>query len=89
VAIDSDAEAKLDLDTVMKRRGWKLARADQPGIYVRTADTPAEDTIEFTFESPDMMAAFHARQARRKRVLEKWNARRVSRMTRAAGFQSK
>ncbi len=79
---------RLELDTLMKKGGWKLAREDQPGIYVRQALTPADDTIDWTFGSPEMLAALHARQARRKRVLERWRARRAGRINRTASFES-
>ncbi len=89
LAIKLGEDVSIKLDDLMEKRGWKLAREDQPGIYVRRADTPAEDTIEWTFESPDMLKALHARQERRKRVLEKWNARRIHRMKRAVSFERK
>jgi hypothetical protein len=53
--------------------GWKLARADQPGIYVKAENILANDEIDWTSEPDSMLLdlkkvrASRERQIRRKR----------------------
>ena len=50
---------------VLESRGWKLAREDQPGIYVREQEIPAYDSIDWTSEPTAMLLELQRRRDRR------------------------
>jgi hypothetical protein len=51
----------------LEASGWKLARKDQPGIYVRVETTPANDIIDWTSEPTAMLRDLERIRSRRIR----------------------
>lgn len=61
----------------LENAGWKLARDDQPGIYVRAETVPANDVIDWVSKPFAMLEDLERVRGRRERnIRRKQNKKR-------------
>lgn len=69
-----------NMEQKMEEQGWVLARSDQPGIYIRQATIPAEDTIDWVSEPTELLTALREREERKTTILERYRAQKLRRL---------